>query len=175
MDLGLNLSLDLNLKLKLSSNEDVGLGAEEFDIGADVESEHEELPLLTAPRTTNAELQRTMDAVAERLNGLVKAQVSTSPVLPAAPLGHRRATNRTVSRPAREDKENQSVSEGWSYVGADEYQGGLGLGVDAVDPKLGKEMGNVVVLSDNTADSKGRKDKERKGKRESFSTVVFSN
>ncbi|KAJ7485362.1 hypothetical protein FB451DRAFT_1027719 [Mycena latifolia] len=123
------------------------------------------LPLLTAPRTTNTELQKTMDAVAERLNGLVKAQAAPSPALPSAPFGHRRNTNRAVSRPAREDKENQSVSEeGWSYVGVDEYQGGVGLGVDGVDAKIGKEMGNVVFLSESAPDSKAKKDKERKGK-----------
>ncbi|KAJ6595772.1 hypothetical protein DFH09DRAFT_905778 [Mycena vulgaris] len=120
------------------------------------------LPLLSAPRTADAELQKTMDAVAERLNGLVKAQAS--PALPPAPFGHRRSTHRAVSRPAREDKENQSISEeGWSYVGADEYRGGpVGLGVEGVDTKIGKEMGNVVFLSENAADHKGKK--ERKGK-----------
>ncbi|KAJ7634797.1 Pkinase-domain-containing protein [Roridomyces roridus] len=153
MDLDLDLSLDLNLNLQLGAGEDM-----ECDIGFDVE--HEELPLLTAPRTSNAELQKTMDAVAERLNGLVKAQAtSSSPVLPSVPLGHRRATNRTVSRPAREDKENQSVTEeGWSYVGSEEYQSGVGLGVNAVDARVGREMGNVVFLPE------AKREKERKGK-----------
>ncbi|KAJ7158352.1 kinase-like domain-containing protein [Mycena crocata] len=125
----------------------------------------EELPLLTAPRTTNTELQKTMDAVAERLNGLVKAQASSSPALPPAPLGHRRATKRAVSRPAREDKENLSVAEeGWSYVGVEEYHGRLGLGMDGIEAKRGKEMGNVVFLPENATDSKAKKEKERKGK-----------
>ncbi|KAJ7686665.1 hypothetical protein B0H17DRAFT_1071469 [Mycena rosella] len=162
MNLDLDLSLDLNLNLKLNSDEDLGLGTEEVDAGGDTEAENEELPLLTAPRTTNAELQKTMDAVAERLNGLVKAQACPSPILSPPSFRHRRSTNRTVSRPAREDKENQSVSEeGWSYVGADEFQGGVGLGVDGVNAKMGKEMGNVVFFSDNAP---GKKDKERKGK-----------
>ncbi|KAJ7512681.1 Pkinase-domain-containing protein [Mycena galericulata] len=132
-----------------------------------------DLPLLTAPRTANVELQKTMDAVAERLNGLVKAQAIPSPVLPPSPLGHRRVTNRVVSRPAREDKENQSVTEeGWSYVAAEEYQSGLGLSVDGVDARIGREMGNVIFLPENGANPKGKKDKERKGKRESDYTTL---
>ncbi|KAJ6627789.1 hypothetical protein B0H10DRAFT_1991897 [Mycena sp. CBHHK59/15] len=169
-DLDLNRSLNLDLNLKLSSEEDVNLGTAELDMGGDRETEHEELPLLTAPRTSNAELQRTMDAVAERLNGLVKAQAAASPTLPPASFGHRQTANRAVSRPAREDKENQSMGEeGWSYVGSDECQGGgLGLGVDEVSAKIGREMGNVVYLSDNAVTSKGKKDKERKGKHSTF-------
>ncbi|KAJ7754441.1 hypothetical protein B0H16DRAFT_1316504 [Mycena metata] len=124
-----------------------------------------ELPLLTAPRTTNSELQKTMDAVAERLNGLAKAQASSAAALPPLPMRQRRFTTRAVSRPAPEDKENQNVyEEGWSYVGVDEYQSGVGLGVDGVSAKIGKEMGNVVFLPENAADSKAKKDKERKGK-----------
>ncbi|KAJ7359253.1 Pkinase-domain-containing protein [Mycena albidolilacea] len=123
------------------------------------------LPLLTVPRTSNAELQMTMDAVAERLNGLVRARAVSSPAPPSLPLDYRRSTKRTVSRSAREDKENQSVvEEGWSYVAADEYLGGVGLGVGGVNAKMGKEMGNVVFMSGNGADSKAKKDRERKGK-----------
>jgi hypothetical protein len=165
MDLNLDLSLDLNLNLKLSSDvdSDLGTGPAEHDLGDGVD---EELPLLSAPRTSNAELQMTMDAVAERLNGLVRARAASSPPLP--PSGHRRFTNRAVSRLAREDKENQTFSEeGWSYVAADEFQG-VGLGVDGVDVKKGKEMGNIVFLPETTADSKAKKDKERRGKRELF-------
>ncbi|KAJ6588852.1 hypothetical protein B0H19DRAFT_1248448 [Mycena capillaripes] len=165
MGLNLDLSLDLDLNLKLSSDEDLGLVTAEHDLGDGAEPEDEELPLLTAPRTSNAELQRTMDAVAERLNGLVRARAVSSPPLPPLPSGHRRYTTRAVSRPAREDKENQSVAEeGWSYVAADEYQSGMGLGVDGVNAKMGKEMGNVVFLPENAADFKAKKDKERKGK-----------
>ncbi|KAJ7666234.1 hypothetical protein DFH06DRAFT_1470402 [Mycena polygramma] len=160
MDINLDLSLDLDLKLSYDEEE---LGASEHDLGEGAEAEDEELPLLTAPRTTNAELQKTMDAVAERLNGLVRARAASSPPLPPLPPVHRRHTNRAVSRPVREDKENRSVAEeGWSYVAADEYQG-VGLGVGGVDVKMGKEMGNVVFLPEN-ADSKAKKDKERKGK-----------
>ncbi|KAJ6470060.1 hypothetical protein C8R47DRAFT_989081 [Mycena vitilis] len=130
------------------------------------------LPLLTAPRTTHPELQKTMDAVAERLNGLVRARAASSPPLPPLPTVHRRHTNRAVSRPVREDKENRSVAdEGWSYVAADEYQG-VGLGVGGVDAKMGKEMGNVVFLQEN-ADSKAKKDKERKGKRDAFTDTTL--
>ncbi|KAJ7100259.1 CAMK/CAMKL/GIN4 protein kinase [Mycena belliarum] len=163
VDMDLDLSLDLDLNLKLSSDEDLALSTEECDLTDNTEAENEELPLLTAPRTANVELQKTMDAVAERLNGLVKAQ--TSPVLPPAPapLSHRRNTARAASRPAREDKENQRVSEGWSYLGFDECQG-LGLGVDGVDAKMGTEMANVVFLSENTSDAKGKRDRERKGR-----------
>ncbi|KAJ7185580.1 CAMK/CAMKL/GIN4 protein kinase [Mycena filopes] len=148
MDLDLARSLDLNLDLKLAADE-------EHDVA------EAELPLLTAPRTTNSELQRTMDAVAERLNGLAKAQASASPVLAPLPMRQRRYTTRAVSRPAAEDKENQNVyEEGWSYVGVDEYQSGVGLGVDGVGAKIGKEMGNVVFLPEHAA----KKEKERKGK-----------
>ncbi|KAJ7719183.1 hypothetical protein DFH07DRAFT_898804 [Mycena maculata] len=168
MDLGVDLSLDLNLNLKLSSDEDLGMGMSEHDIAADAEEEHEELPLLTAPRTSNAELQKTMDAVAERLNGLVKAQAVSSPPAPPA---HWRVANRAVSRPTREDKENQSLmEEGWSYVGTDEYQGGLGLGVDEVDAKIVREMGNIVFLPENGIDSKG-KEKERRGRHNTLSAL----
>ncbi|KAF7360372.1 Protein kinase domain-containing protein [Mycena venus] len=146
---------------------DIGpqLGSAEHDLGDGVGIDHEELPLLTAPRTSNAELQKTMDAVAERLNGLVRARAASSPAPPSLPLDRRRSTKRTVSRPAREDKENQSVAEeGWSYVAVDEYSGGVGLGVDGVNAKIGKEMGNVVFLPGHAGDLKAKKDRERKGK-----------
>jgi hypothetical protein len=160
MDLGLDLSLNLDLNLTLSSEEDLGLGAVELDTGGDPEVD-EELPLLTAPRTSDAELQRTMDAVAQRLNGLAKAQASPllSPVPPTT-YTHRPTINRAAPRSAREDKENQSVGdEGWSYVSAGECQGGLGLALGA---KNGTGMGNVVYLSDNTAAPRRKKEKERK-------------
>ncbi|KAJ7892765.1 kinase-like domain-containing protein [Mycena olivaceomarginata] len=144
MDLDLDLSLDLNLNLKLDSQVEMDLDPAEHDLGDGAE------------RTSNAELQMTMDAVAERLNGLVRARAVSSPAPPSLPLDYRRSTKRTVSRSAREDKENQSVvEEGWSYVAADEYLGGVGLGVGGVNAKMGKEMGN---------DSKAKKDRERKGK-----------
>ncbi|KAJ6470047.1 hypothetical protein C8R47DRAFT_1200540 [Mycena vitilis] len=137
--------------------------------GCGARSGQEELPLFIEPRTTNPELQKTMDAVAERLNGLVRAQAASSPPFPPLPTVHRH-TNRAVSRPVREDKKNRSVAdEGWSYVAADEYQG-VGLGVGGVDVKMGKETGNVMFLPEN-ADSRATKDKERKGKRE-FSSFL---
>jgi hypothetical protein len=174
MDLDLDLSLDLNLNLKLDSQVEMDLDPAEHDLGDGAEVEHEEeLPLLAVPRTSNAELQMTMDAVAERLNGLVRARAVSSPAPPSLPLDYRRSTKRTVSRSAREDKENQSVvEEGWSYVAADEYLGGVGLGVGGVNAKMGKEMGNVVFMSGNGADSKAKKDRERKGKREFF--ILYS-
>ncbi|KAJ7359245.1 hypothetical protein DFH08DRAFT_1074775 [Mycena albidolilacea] len=114
MDLDLDLSLDLNLNLKLGSQVEMDLDPAEHDLGDGAEVEHEEeLPLLKVPRTFNAELQMTMDAVAERLNGLVRARAVSSPAPPSLPLDYRRSTKRTVSR----------------YVAADESFGGVGLGV----------------------------------------------
>ncbi|KAF7344601.1 Protein kinase domain-containing protein [Mycena sanguinolenta] len=166
IDLNLELSLDLNLNLKLGSDEERDLGTPENDPTDAAEVEHEDkLPLLTVPRTSDAELQKTMDAVAERLNGLVRARAASSPVPPSFPLDHKRSTKRTVSRSAREDKENQSFAEeGWSYVAADEFSDGVGLGVDGVNAKMGNETGNVVFPSGNGTGSKAKKDRERRGK-----------
>ncbi|KAJ7064857.1 kinase-like domain-containing protein [Mycena amicta] len=183
-----DLNLDLGL-LNLGSEEDLATGAADEDLGADVDAEHPELPLLVAPRVLNTELQRTMDAVTERLNGLALAQALT-PMLPSVPATSKRVTKMTsrsdqeekeaplsppmlpfvpaakratkaASRFNQEDKENQSVSEGWSYVAAHEYQSGLGLGVNRVDGK--KEIGSVIFLPE---EAKGRKENQRKGKRE---------
>ncbi|KAJ7211328.1 hypothetical protein GGX14DRAFT_449900 [Mycena pura] len=153
--LDLDLGLNPNLNLKFNSQEALALDAAEGDI-AETEIQRRQL---VAPRTSNTEPQETLDAVTKRLNGLIKAQAS-SPIHP--PVGRRRAP--AVSRPAQEDKENQSVSEGWSYVAADKYQKGLGLGVHGVDAKMEQEMGNVIFLPKNGPDTKERHEKERKGK-----------
>ncbi|KAF7325938.1 Protein kinase domain-containing protein [Mycena kentingensis (nom. inval.)] len=126
MDLRLNLSIDLK-DIELASDENVVMDGPE-----------EELPLLVAPRVQNTELQKTMDAVTDRLNSLVAA---SSPKVPPV-------TSKGMTKMALEDKENQSVLEGWSYVAADEYQSGLGLG----------------VKREGADDVKARKDKERKGR-----------
>ncbi|KAK7044667.1 kinase domain-containing protein [Favolaschia claudopus] len=155
VDMDLNLDLNLDLSLRLQSNSEEDLSLPEHDLGDGVEED--ELPLLTAPRTSNVELQKTMDAVAERLNGLVRARAASSPAPPFLPLEHRRSTKRPV-RLQREDKENQSVvDEGWSYVGADEFSA-VGLGVDGVGPKMGRDMGNVTFLPG------AKRDKERRVK-----------
>ncbi|CAK5274766.1 unnamed protein product [Mycena citricolor] len=134
VDIDLGLSVDLDLSLRLSSD------AIAVETERDIADEGN-LPLLVAPRTANEELQKTMDAVAERLNGLAKAQAAAAS-----------AAARQLRSP-REDKENQSVSEGWSYVGADEFQSGLGL----------DNEGRNVVFQENM-DPKWRKDKERRAK-----------
>ncbi|KAJ6488019.1 Pkinase-domain-containing protein [Mycena sanguinolenta] len=169
MDLNLESSLDLDLNLKLDFDEERDLGVPEPDSTDAAEAEHEDqLPLLTVPRTSDAELQKTMDAVAERLNGLVRARAASSPVPPSYPLDHKRSTKRTLSRSAREDKENKEnqsfAEEGWSYVAADEFSDGVGLGVDGVNAKMGQETGNVVFLPGNGTDSKAKKERERRGK-----------
>ncbi|KAF7316312.1 Protein kinase domain-containing protein [Mycena indigotica] len=140
LDVHIDLNLDFNL-MKLGSEENIARVSVEENVG--VEMDTERVPLLASPRMRNAGIQKTIDGVTDRLNNLAKTQTS------APPRAHK----------GFGDKENQSFTEGWSYVAADEFQLGLGLGANRNDGR--KENGNVIFLPD---EAKGKREKERKGK-----------
>lgn len=137
-----------------------------------------ELPLLTAPKTGNAELQNTMNAITERVNYYVQAATSQPGMQP--PIPRPINTSQIISSDCRQnagprevkghkaqetsqpddDKENQTLSdEGWSYIGVDdENSGGVGLGV-------GQDIGNTKRGTASIVSLKGKKDKEKKTRR----------
>ncbi|KAF8962634.1 hypothetical protein BDZ97DRAFT_1824757 [Flammula alnicola] len=120
-----------------------------------------ELPLLTAPKMENPQLQRTMDDITQKVNDLVQAVTQ-------APSSHAESKESArTAPPARidEDKENQSIDdESWSHVTADaDRSGGVGLGVGvAINRDVGKDVVNTGATS--LSPTKSRKEKEKKGR-----------
>lgn len=104
-----------------------------------VPPQEHQLPLVTAPKTPNPDLQKAMDHIAEKVNDLVMADIASTP----------RARKASV---AYQDKENQSFGEeGWSYVREEE----LRSPVLSSGRTLGREVGNLSV------DGKGKKENRR--------------
>lgn len=135
-----------------------------------------ELAALTAQGTLDVELQSGVDGIAERVTEMVSDPPPPSQRASreaSRPLSHSDCNGGLVKVKVEEDKENRGIAEeGWSYFGDEDGRTGLGLGVG-----LRKEMGNVIYLGDNgaIAGAKGRKDKERKGKREYSNRTVKKN
>ncbi|KDR80154.1 hypothetical protein GALMADRAFT_277414 [Galerina marginata CBS 339.88] len=119
------------------------------------------LPLLTAPKVENAQLQRTMDDITQKVNDLVQAVTQAPPGVGE----NREAAKAPVYSRTEEDKENQSIDEeSWSHVSAEtDRSGGLGLGVGiAVSRDVGRDVANAGPTPVSPA--KARKEKEKKAR-----------
>ncbi|KAF9480576.1 Pkinase-domain-containing protein [Pholiota conissans] len=135
-----------------------------------------ELPLLTAPKMDNPQLQRTMNDITQKVNELVQSVVTQAspPAIQAASMRGDRERNpagahlhHNHTSKGHEDKENDAMDEeSWSHVsGGDQDRSdrsgcvGLGVGVAANrDPGVN----NPGPLSMSPA--KARKEKEKKGR-----------
>ncbi|KAF8155680.1 hypothetical protein B0H34DRAFT_751703 [Crassisporium funariophilum] len=121
-----------------------------------------ELPILTAPKLEDPQLQRTMDDFAQKVNDLVQSVTKpmahpggSQGVEPPKTLAHTHAV---------EDKENQSIDEeSWSHVSAEvDRSAGVGLGV-AIG--LNREVGKDVANNGPTmSPTKTRKEREKRGR-----------
>ncbi|TFK73449.1 Pkinase-domain-containing protein [Pluteus cervinus] len=127
---------------------------------------------LIAPRTDNRTLQRTMDQITERVNGILDEMERTQsrpdsiisptreglPLPPVSPSPAAQPTNPMGPRPRvdQNDKENVTTED----HGARRASNGAGLARD-----VGREMRNVVYLGEGLTISKNSKtDKDFKGK-----------
>jgi len=117
------------------------------------------LPLLTAPKMENPQLQRTMDDITQRVNDLVQA-VTQAPTS----LGENKETGKSTARPRIiEDKENQSIDEeSWSHVSVDTERHGFGMGA-AANREVGKDLANTAPVT--VSPTKTRKEKDKKNRR----------
>ncbi|PPR00755.1 hypothetical protein CVT24_000780 [Panaeolus cyanescens] len=132
-----------------------------YAIKSDESKAHDRaLPLLTAPKTDNPHLQRTIDDITQKVNDLVQAVTQAAPAAV-----EEKEVNKSSTRKAEEEKENRSIDEeGWSHVSADsDPSSGVGLGVGiAHNRDLGKDIQNTVSGSNSPA--KVKKEKEKKAR-----------
>lgn len=131
-----------------------------------------DLPLLTAPKTEDPHLQRTMDDLTQKVNELVQA-ISQPPLAEVASAkgtidatGQRR--NKHTMALECEDKENASMEEGWSHVSVNssvDRSGAIGLGVGGISAhrNVGKDVSNVNPVA--CSPTKLKKEKEKKVRR----------
>ena len=102
--------------------------------------------------------------IPRKVNNLVHAvtQPQARAVVPHAIDSTKVATHSSVNQ----DKENQSFEdESWSHVSAEvSHSGGIGLGVGLTEGRaIGRDLANIGPTV-----SKARKDKDKKGRRQSF-------
>ncbi|KAF8190468.1 Pkinase-domain-containing protein [Pholiota molesta] len=117
------------------------------------------LPLLTAPRMENPQIQRTMNDITQKapsVPGHGESKEGAKAVAPHYHGGHHHPK-------VQEDKENEAMDEdSWSHVNADPDRSGyvgLGVGVGANRDAGGGNAGATTL-----SPTKSRKEKEKKGR-----------